>query len=108
MVMNLPSLDKYENAAVAGSKVFVDSTLIERKLTRQDVSAYYIPATKLAQEAGIPTLANMIMIGKMIKETSIVSFDDITDGLKKVVSAKRAELLDLNLKALQMGYNYEG
>lgn len=108
MVMNLPSLDKYENSAVAGAKVFVDSTLIERKLTRQDVSAYYIPATKLAQEAGVPTLANMIMIGKMIKETSIVSFDDITDGLKKVVSAKRAELLDLNLKALQMGYNYEG
>ena len=62
-VMNLPSLDKYENAAVPGAKIFVDSTLIERKLARTDVTAYYIPATGMARAAGIPTLANMILIG---------------------------------------------
>ena len=50
-VMNLPSLDKYENEAVPGAKIFVDSTLIERKLARTDVTAYYIPATGMAREA---------------------------------------------------------
>lgn len=106
MVMNLPSLDKYEASVVAGGKIFVDSTLIDRKVERTDVDAFYIPATKLAKDAGIPTLANMIMVGKVIKETGIISFEEIEGALKKVVSAKRAELLDYNLKALETGYNY--
>lgn len=105
-VMNLPSLDKYENAAVPGAKIFIDSTLIERKVVREDVKAYYIPATGMAREAGIPTLANMILVGKIIKETGIVSMSDIRKGLEKVVSARHADLLDLNLKAIEMGYNY--
>ena len=50
----------------------------------------------------------MIMVGKMIKEAGVVSHDGLTDALKKVVSAKRAELLDVNLKAIEIGYNYEG
>ncbi len=106
IAMNLPSLDKYEEATVKGGKIFVDSTLIGRKVERSDVEAFYIPATKMAADAGIPTLANMIMMGKMIKETGLVNFDDITEALKKVVSAKRANLMDLNIKALEMGYNY--
>lgn len=106
-VMNLPSLDKYENAAVPGAKIFVDSTLIEKKLERADVEAYYIPATGMAREAGIPTLANMILVGKLIKETGVVSMGDIRKGLEKVVSARHADLLELNLKAIEMGFNYE-
>lgn len=107
MVMNLPSLDKYENAAVKGAKIFVDSTLIERKVVRTDVDTFYIPATQMANDAGISTLANMIMVGKVIRETGVVSYDNIVDALKKVVSAKHANLLDVNLKALEMGYNYD-
>ena len=107
VVMNLPSLDKYENAAVPGSKIFVDSALIDRKVQREDVDVFYIPATKLASDAGIPTLANMIMMGKMIRQTSVVSFDDIKSALEKVVSAKHADMLSYNLKALETGYNYK-
>ncbi|MBQ3065180.1 MAG: 2-oxoacid:acceptor oxidoreductase family protein [Clostridia bacterium] len=108
LVMNLPSLDKYENATVKGAKIIVDSTLIERKVVRDDVDAFYIPATRMANDAGIPTLANMIMVGKMIRETNAISFDDMENVLKKVVSAKHADLLEANLKALQTGYQYEG
>ncbi|MBO5648925.1 MAG: 2-oxoacid:acceptor oxidoreductase family protein [Clostridia bacterium] len=107
MAMNLPSLDKYEDACVPGAKIIIDSTLIERKVKRDDVDAYYIPATKLANDAGIPTLANMIMVGKMIREAGCISFDEMESALAKVVSAKRANLLEVNLRALQMGYNYE-
>lgn len=107
VVMNLPSLDKYENAAVPGSKIFVDSALIDRKVQREDVDVFYIPATKLASDAGIPTLANMIMMGKMIRQSSVVSFDDIKSALEKVVSAKHADMLSYNLKALETGYNYK-
>ncbi len=106
IAMNLPSLDKYESAVVPGGKVFIDSTLIERKALRTDVEAFYIPATKMAADAGIPALANMIILGKMIRETGAVSFENLADAMKKVVSAKHAELLDVNIKALETGYNY--
>ena len=107
MVMNLPSLDKYENAVTKGGKIFVDSSFIERRVERTDVDAYYIPATKMAAEAGVPTLANMILLGKLIKETGAVDFDGLEDVFKKIVSAKRADLIDANLKALEIGYNYK-
>lgn len=104
--MNLPSLDKFENAVNPGGKIFVDSTLVERKVNRTDVDVYYVPATKMAADAGMPTLANMILVGKIIKETGIVSFDNMDGVLKKVVSAKKQDLLDLNKKALDLGYNF--
>jgi 2-oxoglutarate ferredoxin oxidoreductase subunit gamma len=106
IAMNLPSLDKYENATVAGGKIFVDSALISREVARKDVDAYYIPATRLANELGTPTLANMIILGKMIKETGLVTLESATEAMKHVVSAKRASLLEANIKALQTGYNY--
>ncbi len=108
IVMNLPSLDKYENDAVAGGKIFVDSTLISRKVQRTDVDAYYIPATQMAIDAGVPTLANMILIGKMLKETGIFSFENMIDTVKKLVPAKKPELVEMNMKALEAGYNYVG
>ncbi len=108
IAMNLPSFDKYESTVVPGGKVFIDSTLIGRKAVRTDIDAYYIPATKMAADAGIPTLANMIILGKMIKETGAISFENMVDVMKKIVSAKRVELIDINIKALEAGYNYEG
>ena len=105
IVMNLPSLDKYEDAVVPGGKIFVDSTLIERKVNRTDVEVHYIPATKLANDIEAPTLANMIMIGKVIKETGVVPYDNIDKALDKVVSARKAALKEINFKALDTGYN---
>ena len=85
-----------------GGVIFVDSSLIERKVKRTDVTVHYIPATSLAGKNGMPTLANMIIVGKILKE-----FDEFGDGVKaalsKVISAKRADMLDVNLKAMQIG-----
>ena len=106
IAMNLPSLDKYENSVVPGGMIFVDSTLIGRKIERTDVKVFYIPTTKLAQDIGAPTLANMIMMGKFIKETGAVSYDNLDAALKKVVSAKHADMLEINMKAIDTGYNY--
>lgn len=108
IAMNLPSLDKYENDVVKGGKIFVDSALISKKVSRTDVSAYYIPATQIANDLGLPTLANMIILGKMIKETGIVAFDSAVEAMKKVVSVKHADLLEANIKALKTGYDYVG
>ena len=103
IAMNLPSLDKYESEVKAGGVIFADSTLIERKVARDDVTVHYIPATKLASDNGMPTLANMIIIGKILKEMGEYDEEMIMAALKKVISAKRADMLDINLKAIKLG-----
>ena len=108
IAMNLPSYDKYENEVVAGGYVFADSSLISRGAVRDDIKTFFIPATSIASENGIPTLANMIILGKMIKETGIMPLENVERTLKKVVSAKRQNLIDANIKAITLGYNYEG
>lgn len=106
IAMNLPSLDKYEDAVVPGGMIFVDSTLIERKVKRDDVKVFYIPSTQLAKEMNAPTLANMIIAGKLMKECDGISTDNIEAALKKVVSAKHADLFDVNLNAIKCGIDF--
>ena len=107
LVMNLPSLDKYENSVPAGGKIFVDSTFIERKVNRDDVDVYYIPATKIASDAGVPTLANMVLLGKVIKETGVISLEGMRAMFEKIISAKRQNLIDTNLSTIELGYNFK-
>ncbi len=106
VAMNLPSLDKYESAVAPGGIIVADSTLIERKVNRDDVTVCYIPATKLAGENGIPTLANMIIIGKVMSMLDDYSEQGVNAALAKVISAKHADMLDANLKAIKIGADY--
>ncbi len=106
IAMNLPSLDKFENAAVKGAKIFVDSSLIDRKVEREDVEAFYIPATKLASDNQLTGLANMIILGYVIKKTGVIPYENVEKTMQKIVPAKKQNLLDLNLKAVDIGYNY--
>lgn len=108
IAMNLPSLDKYEDSVVPGGTIYVDSTLIEREVKRDDVKVCYIPATKLASDNGFPTLANMIIMGKVLGDNGEFENDEgILAGLKKVISAKRADMLDTNLTAMCLGRDFE-
>ncbi len=106
VAMNLPSLDKFEAAAVPGAKIFVDSSLIDRKVERDDVDVYYIPATKLASDENLPGLANMIMIGHVIAKAGVMPYENVEAAMKKLVPAKKANLIELNIKAVELGYNY--
>ncbi len=103
VAMNLPSLDKYESTVAPGGMIFADSTLIERKVTRDDVKVFYVPATAMASENGFPTLANMIIIGKVLSELGEFDADSINATLAKVISAKHAAMLEVNLKAMSLG-----
>jgi len=107
IAMNLPSLGKYENSVAPGGKIFVDSTLIGRKVARTDVEVYYVPATGLASEKGYNGLANMIMTGKIIAECEGVGREHIEDALKKVVSARHQDLYDKNLAAITIGFEFK-
>ena len=105
IAMNLPSLDKFEDAIVPGGMMFYDSSLIERAVKRTDIKAFAIPAMKMASDAGFATLANMIVMGKMLKETGMFPQKTIDKTLAKVVSARKQSLLELNKQAIRMGYD---
>ena len=103
VAMNNPSLDKYENDVVPGGKIIVDSSLIERKVNRTDVEVVYIPATKMASENGLDGLANMIICGKLMEMQGEYTEESIEKALAKCISARHADLLEFNRKALEMG-----
>ena len=106
MVMNEPSLDKFESAVSAGGTVFVDSSLISRKVERTDIEAVYIPATQMAKEMNAVSLANMIILGAIVKKTGCVVPEVVEKSLRETISARKAALLDLNLKAVEMGIRF--
>ncbi|MBR0129685.1 MAG: 2-oxoacid:acceptor oxidoreductase family protein [Firmicutes bacterium] len=108
IVMNLPSFDKYESTVVPGGMIIADSSLIEKKSERTDIKCFYVPATKMANEMGIPTLANMILAGKFIRETGAIKWEGMEDTLHHIISARHQDMFDANLKALKAGYEYEG
>lgn len=107
IAMNLPSLDKYESTVVEGGTIILDSSLIDRKVERTDVNVVYVPATRLASENGMPTLANMIIVGKLLAIEGETGSGIIDETLKKVISAKRADMLEVNKKAMQIGAEYK-
>ena len=106
IAMNLPSLEKYVDTVVAGGQIYVDSSLISAKVEREDVEVFYIPATQIAKEEGIPTLANMIIVGHLLENHPELSFDGVDTVVDKLVPPKKAALKDLNMKALNLGKNY--
>ena len=107
IAMNLPSLQKYVNSVVPGGQIYLDSTLIAEKVERTDVEVFYVPATQMAKDEGITTLANMIIVGQLLENNPELSFEGAEDTVKKLVPAKKAALVDLNLKALQLGKEYK-
>ena len=105
IAMNLPSYDKYEGSINAGGYAFIDSSLIHREAARKDIQTVYVPATQIATDNGLEGLANMVMVGKVIKETNIIPFENIDRALEKVISARHQNLAEANRKALALGYN---
>ena len=106
IAMNLPSLQKFVNDVVPGGHIIIDATLIDAKVERGDVNVHYVPATQLAKDAGFASLANMILAGKAIRVSDCVDFSDNAGTLQSFIPAKKANLIEANCQALQIGYDY--
>ena len=105
VAMNVPSFDKFINAVEPNGIVVVDSFLIHKKVERTDVKVFYVPATSLAEESGLKGLANIILVGKLYKELGFCKEEALQKAIAKCVPARKAEMLDLNKKAIEIGMN---
>ena len=106
IAMNLPSLEKYFDAVEPEGCIVYDSSLINKAGERSDIKVFGIPATRLASENMLDGLANMIILGKVIKETGILSLEQVETSLKLMIPPKKAELLDKNIKAMRIGFDF--
>ena len=103
VAMNLPSLDKFINDVQPGGIVLVDSSLIDKKVERSDVNVFYVPATKLAEGHNLQGLANIVLIGKLYKETSFCSPEALDQAILKCVPPRKAHLIEANREAIRLG-----
>ena len=87
--------------------MYLDSSLIDAKVEREDVDVFYLPATQLAKDNDISTLANMIMIGHVLENNAELSFAGTDAVVQKLVPASKQALVGLNMKALNIGKDFK-
>ncbi len=103
IVLNKPSLDRFESSLKKGGKLFVNSSLIDRKAKRNDIEAYYIPANELAQQLGNAKVSNMIMLGAYVSASGIIKKESIMAGIKKYFGKTKPHLIEINDAAFDAG-----
>ena len=105
VIMNLPSLKKFEPAMEKGGTLLYNTSLIEAKPQRTDTKVLPIPCNEIAESLGNGRVANMVMLGAIIAATGAISIDSAMDALKDAFGEKKADLLPLNRKAMEAGMN---
>lgn len=103
IVMNLPSLDKFEGDIQKDGKLLINSSLIEKKATRDDLKVFYIKANDIASDLGNAKVANMVMLGAYLEITKVVKVESVIEALKKVFGPAKEHLVPMNKEALEKG-----
>ncbi len=104
IAMNGPSLDKFENQVKPGGRILVNASLITRKVERKDVDVYYFHVNEEANNLGNPKVANMVMLGAFAALREFPARESILKSFIKVFGEKKKDLLPLNEKALDRGF----
>ena len=105
VVMNLPSLTRFEPMVTPGGMLFMNSSLIPEKAKRSDIRVFEIPANDKAQELGSDRAANMVMLGAILRETQVVRPETIYKELELMFSDRKAKYLPMNRKAVDLYLN---
>lgn len=106
IVMNKPSLEKFESWVVKGGIVIIDSSIIDRDIRRDDIKSFLIPATKMASDMGNTAYANIYLLGKLIQERKIVTVENFEKALYEILPAKKHSMIPEEMEVLKIGMNY--
>jgi 2-oxoglutarate ferredoxin oxidoreductase subunit gamma len=106
IVMNLPSLDKYEPIVKPGGVLVVNSSMVDRDVTRKDITWVSLPCNEIAEEAGDRRMANIVATGALLALMPVLKLEDIESALKKHMPGRHQHLLPKNVDALKRGAAY--
>lgn len=106
IVMNNPSLEKFEKWVKPGGIIVTDSSMVHTKTKRSDIKVFEIPATQLAIEIGNKTYSNVYLLGKLIKETGCVKPENFEKALYGILSKKRHYMIPEEMEVLKVGMEY--
>jgi len=103
IVMNKPSLLKYEGKLKEGGVLILNKSMIDEGCKRRDVKVLNIPMTILASKLGNTKCANMVAAGAFVKRSKMITLRNVIAALKEILKGKD-ELFLLNKSALEKGY----
>lgn len=103
MVLNLPSLHKFEVDLVPDGLLLINSSLIDERGSRDDVRSIPVPVNEIAADLGSAKVANMVMIGAYLELSGLFALEAVEEALQKVFGPAKAGLLPLNSAALKRG-----
>ena len=103
IVMNQPSLTKFKDAVKPGGVLLYNSDLIKLGEVRADIKIIAISANTVAAEVGSDKVANIVMLGALMKASGIIGDKSCEDVIKEHLGAKRPDLLPMNLTAYEKG-----
>jgi len=103
VVMNQPSLVRFQNQVQSGGLLFINSSIIEAEISRGDVEVVSVSVNNIAEELGSPKSANMVMLGAFTKKSNLVSVSSVIKALKTTLKSKQ-KLFDINKRALMVGF----
>jgi len=106
VLMNSPSLFRYQNQVQSGGTIFLNSSMIESRPIRGDLEIFEVPVNDLAKESLGSKVANMIMLGAFIKKAGLVSLDTMVGAIKDTFGSKNPLIFKSNKAALQLGFDY--
>ena len=103
IAMNLPSLSAYQARVQAGGEILYDASLIREVPERADVCLRGLPATRLAADAGLEGLSNMILLGAFLLDCLPLNQEQLQHALQQTVPKHKAHLIEANLHAIAIG-----
>jgi 2-oxoglutarate ferredoxin oxidoreductase subunit gamma len=103
VVMNRPSLDKFEKTVVPGGLLIIDTDLVNREPERTDLDVIKIPAQTAAEEVGTKKIANMVLLGALVERTGVIPMEALLKALK---DHGKEKFYELNKRALEKGAEY--
>jgi 2-oxoglutarate ferredoxin oxidoreductase subunit gamma len=103
IVMNLQSIDKFEATVNDQGLIIVNTSLIDRKVQREDLSAIYVAATELAEKEGTAKAANLVMLGAYVGATKVVKPESIEKAIQKTFEGKSPKVSEINIRAFRKG-----
>ncbi len=106
IVMNNPSLEKFESWLKPGGVLITDSSLVHKEIKRDDIKVFEIPATELANEIGNKTYSNVYLLGKLIKETGCITSESFEKALYSVLPKKKHYMIPEEMEVLKVGMEY--